>query len=273
MPKRAFRAKTRVALPDESFEADCRQTLVNYIWINAVPDVYSPDGPMCSIPLQYVQRAVDNANNYPDISFKLWIDSRLVSDESRFWLASFLYDGLRQQNMEICDLRTLPEYARSRVFKRISPLPELRKHRGSVYVRADYARILVLKHCAKTCRDKRFLIYSDLDCKDIWARGVLSTLRVYGIAINHMGHSDSVSHGFIALDTANKTVMAPLDRLCRETASAANAGELGYMAFGAYLARIYPMYSENSPSIRHYLLPGVCHTLPPVPFLQQLKIN
>lgn len=136
------------------------QKIVNYVWINKSifpPKDTADKPPLCGIKLHEVERALSNAQKYPDAQFKIWVDWRYLDIMSRFLLESQVYfSGCG--NFQIHSLEKIPQYAMNTIFKPNSGIKLLAK--------VDYARLLVLDHVLESNQDA-FVYYSDMDCEDV----------------------------------------------------------------------------------------------------------
>lgn len=134
--------------------------IVNYTWINDEVFSVSDDrrAPLCGIPLNYIERAIANAQKYPDATFNIWIDRRYLEDTpSEFLLQSFLFAS-DCPNVKIRDLNEISDYAKADLFDPSSGV--------SIWHRADLARILTVRHTLQE-NPARTSIYADFDIEDI----------------------------------------------------------------------------------------------------------
>ena len=262
---------------DKAVDFGNDRPLINYMWINRAKAATNPDGPMCAIGLQYIERAVENGNRYPQADFKLWIDKKLLDDSTHFWLGSFLYERMKHGNIEICDLQTIPDYANDPLFVPIGPsgsTDDDKKLTLNVYIRADYARILILDHCLKTYGDRSRFIYSDIDSEDIHLFRASNIMDRRGIVINDMGSHSVVSHGYIGLAAKNRKIQAHFKELKECTRMAAYGDALGFRAFDAFLVRIgLPLERSREKIGIHRVLPRCGYRIAPDKDIQQLGIN
>ncbi|MCD8496642.1 MAG: hypothetical protein LRZ85_00250 [Alphaproteobacteria bacterium] len=133
-------------------------TVVNYLWINAVP--YAASGPgdsLCGVPLNALDKAYDNACRYPDTKFILWVDYSRMDQMSRFWVESHHY-VTAPGNIELRDLSKLPAYTDASA--------RLADDKSTTR-RPDLARLHVMQECLKTMKDKTYAMYCDLDVEDV----------------------------------------------------------------------------------------------------------
>lgn len=167
------------------------QYSVNYVFIcPRTPGKY--DGRVTRLPLHCFERMYENAARYPDAEFNLWLDFRQLKPIDHFFLASHRY-FFRDRAINICDLRTIPEYDGSPGFDIDSNI--------ALYARADCARILVLNYLSKSTDDtQKTMLYSDLDCEDIKIGDakVEDLLEAYGMIYGRSGRQ-MLCNGFIAI--------------------------------------------------------------------------
>ncbi|MCB1537943.1 MAG: hypothetical protein KDJ49_03065 [Alphaproteobacteria bacterium] len=249
--------------------------MVNYVWISELPAQDSETREnMCTVPLQHVHRAIENANRYPDADFILWLDNRLLDDLSRFWVASYIYQCSDHRNVILCDLNAIPAYSGEDLFKNTDHKGKNRSGAGSVYVRADCARILVLDHCLKQNRDRPFILYSDIDCPDLKLAEAGRVVQQHGVAINSLGRFFWItSHGYIALSPSRRDVGMLFPLLCDETIKAAQKGDLGDRAFSRFLNRLGHYAIINRRGIQLRALPPMRQNIEALPYLQLLGIS
>jgi len=225
------------------------RTLVNYIWINKDKSFTNFANPVCAIELANIKLALENAAKYPEADFNLWIDKKLLDNYSLIALKSFIKQFATYDNIKVRDLQGIPDYARDPFFTPASCTKEGylsayldRDLHGSVYARADYARILVLDHCMKTEPWRSNIIYTDIDCPDLRLPEVLPVMKEHGIAVYDMGHC--ISNGYIGV-AANKNDMKEQFKILKsKTRRAVHKGDLGYKAFQTFLEEINMPYSS-----------------------------
>ncbi|NBX65742.1 MAG: hypothetical protein EBQ96_01950 [Proteobacteria bacterium] len=249
--------------------------IVNYMWLNDVPEWQRRHVGTCSIPLEKLAFAIENANRYPEAKFKFWVDGGLIGPETRFWLASHLYATSRHQNIEICDLRSIPEYAADPLFAPQNCLAMTRSRAdfGSVYLRADAARVLILNHCHSKHKDQsKYIFYSDLDCPDLAINNAMNVMRRYGVVINDLGTTECVSHGYIGIDCDHPFVDLNIGRLAKYSVDAAKDRFLGDVALDKFLNAMHPNYMQRLP-IRISVLPQISFVMPHNNFFRALGVN
>lgn len=221
------------------------KALVNYIWINSKKAAYDHNNPVCAIEMAYIQRALDNANRYPEADFKLWVDKKLLDPYSLLCVESFINERAKNANVLIHDLQEIKDYAADEYFvppesTKKSSLSDTfnRSAPRNVYSRADYARILVLDHCMQTYPAYTQLIYSDIDCPNVRLPEAAQIIRAHGIAVYDMGGGGRISHGYIGIDPQHSGVKKHFPTLKSRTGSSAHYHLLGYVAFGEFLSNL-----------------------------------
>lgn len=217
--------------------------LVNYIWINAQPKaLIDLENPVCAIEMGNINRALKNANLYPEADFQIWVDKKLLDDYSLFCLDCFMREKARHGNITLHNLQDIPDYANDPYFVPSSTdkdylRDQFNNRSGSrnIYSRADLARILVLDHCMRSHPERNRIIYSDTDCHDISLPETLPIMSEHGVAIHDLD-SEWASHGYIGLATDNTNVREQFKTLKTNTQEVAHRRNgLGFMAFGLFL--------------------------------------
>lgn len=165
-----------------------RACILNYVWINKSPDKPRRESePLCTVPLHDFDKAIANAQRYPDAEVLLWVDFALLDDMSRFFVQGF--QASAPKNFKICDLNEITDsngvktYRNNNVFK-----PE---SGTSIACRADLARVLVVDHCFNQ-PNVIDVFYSDLDVDDTKLHDPksLSRLAEYGILVGQESKGD-----------------------------------------------------------------------------------
>ncbi len=229
---------------------------------------------MCAIGLEKIERVVANANQYQRADFKIWVDSKLLDDSTRFWLGSFVHNASKAKNIEICDLQSIPDYAEDPLFygQHVNKRSD-REGWGNIYSRADYARIIMLDHCVETEKSRSRIFYSDTDCQDIRLPEAMRIVDDFGIAIHGTGNL-TLSHGYIGLSNRDNEIKSGLKSLKADARVSAHAGQLGCNAFGVFLERLGLPHKTWMPLIGlKGLLPEIGYEMSANPVLKQLGIN
>ncbi|MCB1537944.1 MAG: hypothetical protein H6865_06750 [Rhodospirillales bacterium] len=250
--------------------------LVNALWLTEVSlsrDVAVGGAGVCGVPLENVDLFVKNANRYPSADFILWLDYKRINDNTRFWVGSFVYDRSLHGNIRICDLNSIPAYENEDTFSLEKPASSARASIGSVYVRADYARILVLDHCLCHTKDRAFIIYADMDCMDVDLNWAKETIAMHGIAAHDFGHG-RVSHAYIGLDPRDRLVRKWFPDLAVCALKDARSGYLGGDVFNMFVEALRADGRfDGLIQVRKKLLPPLGHRLDPLPRLMELGIS
>lgn len=246
--------------------------LVNYIWIHEKPAHKSLPRALSLFPLQAIERAIQNANRYKGADFKIWVDKKLSDDSSMFWLGSFVAAHAEHNNIKIENLQDIPAYATDQLFR----LPkkwiscESRISRKSVYIRADYARIIVLAHCLKQWPKRNYVLYADMDGLDLKLDETTKIMDRYGVAIHSQPH-ELVSHSYIGLHARTRRVRAQFQTLVEHSQKAAHADNLGYLAFGAFLDRLG--FTSKRSVIGRNIMPEPQTEIDVIPWTRDFGVN
>ncbi len=246
---------------------------IHQMWICMVRSDGGCSGIASSIPLQYVDRAIANANRYPQADFTVWYDGVVTDDLSRFWLGSLICADARHGNVRVRDLRDIPAYAAEPLFD-ARAVTDGRRDAGSVYLRADFARVMLLAYLARQGRH-RFAVYADMDCADVCVPEITDVMRAHGVVLNALSsaHAFRVSNGVIGLDLARPDMSAQLDRLVADTRTDIAEKSLADGAFVAFLTRLGGMDDAVFFKIQRALLPPVYADVPPNPLYRSLGIS
>ncbi len=220
------------------------RVLVNYLWINKDKSVLNLKKPQCAISMSHVQCAVVNANKYPEADIQIWVDKKILDDYSLFLLQSFIEEKSKHKNVTVCDLQSIPDYANDCYFVPLEPTEKgylndaySRVCLRNAYSRADYARILVLDHCLQVNAERPYIIYSDMDCKDLRLPEAKKVMQRYGIVIHDFGGGHA-SHGYIGLLPGDGKIEKHFPSLKSQAFDCAHQGSLGVRAFDNFLEAI-----------------------------------
>ncbi|MBK6896031.1 MAG: hypothetical protein IPH06_05510 [Alphaproteobacteria bacterium] len=128
--------------------------LVNYLWLDS-GERDPQSGYFLGVPASQLEQVLTNAQRYPEVDFKLWLDFSELEPGARQHLSENPHP-FTTSNLRIESLETIPDYL-------TNPLTQIDE---AVEVRSDMARLQVLSHTFKTT-DHRDIFYADCDCKDV----------------------------------------------------------------------------------------------------------
>ncbi|MBN8520441.1 MAG: hypothetical protein J0L77_00900 [Alphaproteobacteria bacterium] len=251
-------------------EQPSRKVIVNYLWINKNRPADEP-APLCSVPLESVHRALENANRYPNASFSLWLDPKTLDDSSRFFVASYIYAHSQHRNVNIQNLRDIPAYAGNPIFR-----PE-KNH--DIWARCDLARYLVLQHILNVMKPD-YAIYSDLDMKDVCIEEACRIMDVHGLAIAAYRHIEyglvfkGLENSYLAISRHVTQGIDTLNSLIEYGQRDAREGDNGYNSF-IYLVREHfdnSLETQQQAFVSCLTLPMGAR-LPERPEIQELGLN
>jgi|GEM_PF-6208393 len=233
-----------------------REALVNYVWIHAKADRRrDSSAPLCTVPTAHMETAVENANRYPNADFSIWIDSKLTGPSTLFWLQGYIYVMAKHRNVRVRDLQSIAHYRDDAFF--VPPAKVNSKQRAepqSPYLRADYARILVIENCLNHAHH-RFVFYSDFDCPDLRLNKTMACARVHGVVIHDIGDASLTSNGYIGVDRMHGRVGRLMGALRENTRAGVVARKLGYQALQAFVTGIHPDFARIRAKVMLPLLP------------------
>ncbi len=205
-----------------------RHVVVNYLWITQKRSEYEPV-PLCSMPLESLHRAIENANRYPNAFFSLWLDPKTLDDSSRFFVTSYIYAHAQHRNLNIQNLRDIPAYAENPIFN-----PD-KNH--DIWARCDLARYLVLAHVL-TMPMTDYAIYSDLDMKDVCVDEACRIMDIHGLAIAAYrdAHAnglvdEGLENGYLGVSRHAPRALTALGRLIQHVTEDAQRGYHGFNSF------------------------------------------
>ena len=253
-----------------------------HVWINKSEPDARQDTPECSVALQYIKNVVAVADGLKSADFYIGLDYEKLNARSLFWVHSYAYacmkDPSKPQNIFFEDLSKIPGYEgvpafrQDPIFRELASDTDTREAPGSVYVRADYARVLFMYHMMRTNPERRYLIYTDMDIKKFsWAR-MQRALDTYGICLHKAGRA-GVPNGLIGLNTSFGRVRRFAHWWLRQARVDATHGLCGYPILEAYIRKVLPGYRDRFANLAHFYLPDVGRTLKPDPALKELGIN
>lgn len=195
--------------------------VLNYVWINERPDDPNEEtGPLCSVPLHYLDRAFKNARRYPDAEVRLWVDMSMLNDMSRYFLNNHVY-SYAPPNVKMHDLHDIPAYHESSVFKAHEDV--------KIFMRVDIARLMALSHCFDDNQKTTTVFYADFDVKDV-ALDKYATWRAlnkYGISAGFDGE-EGLENSYIAVNRRNQSF---LQEIINITVNAAFSERNGFLIY------------------------------------------
>jgi hypothetical protein len=255
MVKNARQEFDGLGTPDQ---AQSDLPLVNFMWINRKKALTDFADPVCAVELANIKRALENANQYPEADFNIWVDKKLLDDYSLMALECFIDEFAGNGNVKLRDLQEITDYKNDDHFKpRYVSAHFNEVSERNIYSRADYARILVLDHCMETEPRRNRIIYSDIDCPDVRLDKTLPVIMNFGVVVGDI--SDGIlSHGYIGLATDEPDIRSQLKVLKLKAAAKAHGYHLGHMAVRDFLE------SLSMPFDRWYKKIAVSGLLPPV---------
>lgn len=165
--------------------------LLNYVWINktCLKSAGEPQEHLCGIPLNYLDKAYENARRYPDTPVNIWMDFDLMDASTRYFFETHAYLKA-PENVKMQDLRTIPAYMEHPVYQQ--------PHFGaSIWQKVDLARFLVLDHCAKQSPGKT-IFYADFDVEDVALdkKETHEKMDENGIVFGKLPKSEMITHYF-----------------------------------------------------------------------------
>lgn len=259
-----------------------KRPLFVHVCLNRGDALAVPDDPSRSSILPYIKNIVERAGEHGGIDFVIGLDMKTLDPVSCFWVHAYAYVCAKSpahlNNLTFFDLRKipsyegLPSYMHEPVFNQLASSTEQREALGSVYSRADYARVLMLYHAMKTNPDRRYIVYTDSDLRKFsWSR-MQRSLDSYGICLHNAGVC-GVSNGLMALNMSFGRVRRFFPWLLRATHRHAKAGLCGYKPFEVYLEKVLPQHGQKYPDTRHFYLPPVGRSMRVDPLLRDLRIR
>ena len=208
--------------------------LVNYVWLNAEPDV--PDRVAeSSVPLRYLDEAYANARRYPAVRFKIWFDESMLDARTRRCVGDH-----RQRrapaNIAFSDLNQIPAFRAEPIFADAA--------RTDIWARVDYARLLVLDH-ALASEPETYVVYADFDIPRLHLRAARKKMEAHGVvlvtggAIRHWPpclnrRRADLQNSYLGFQKAQDGP-EKLAALLRVTRVAALAGQNGFAALSTQL--------------------------------------
>lgn len=171
-------------------------TILNYIWISPNISKTIPQS-LCSVPLHYMDMAFQNAQRYPDASFRIWFDFSLLDASSIYFVKSH-FSIFAPENITLHDLSDrksgIPFYRDEKYFA-----PNMDRDNSGIWARVDLARLVVLQHCFQTTPAEN-VFYADFDTDDVDLdkRRVRSRLNKYGVVVART-RKDCFENNFIGL--------------------------------------------------------------------------
>lgn len=163
--------------------------VLNYVWLNKNRDLPSDndDAPLCSVPLNYLDKAYENAKRYADTPVQLWVDFGVLDDSSRYFVETHHYLNA-PSNASLKDLRDIPAYAAHPAYSEES--------KASIWNKVDLARFLVISHeLDNPLREQVFYSDFDIDDADLDNPKTQERLNDTGMAFAELERGEMVTHG------------------------------------------------------------------------------
>lgn len=255
--------------PKSSEDCDPRDYRVkqslNYVWINKKP-FDSRENELCGVPLKYLDKAIENANRYPDAQVNIWLDFNLLDASSLFFVSSHGYIFAdKPSNIAFRNLHEIRSYTRNPIFN-----PE-RDRFQNVWARVDYARLLVLRHVLADDR-VRDAFYSDFDVDDVKIENnhLVQCMEKFGLIFGAHKRGGR-ENGFLGIRANEPTGF--LQKLIKDTLKMARDGEDG---FGVYTCAVYDWERKAGASqydAQHKVLDECGKVLPDNALYMETAIN
>lgn len=245
-----FNDEAHADRPHNELSSHC---IVNYIWINAnlFEASHQEKGPICGVPLHYIDLALVNAKRYPDAYFQIWIDPRFLEGSLTVDIVRNHLKSSGCKNVQLRDLGDVPYYSTSPYFATGTDTP--------VWHRADIARLMVTEQTLYDYPDC-VAIYSDFDVADISLNSerFVQTLDHFGFAL---GAPKSFNHecpenGYFAF-TRHFDAKQLLETMLHNAYEATGTGSVQYErndVFNAYLSAAIDYFKEHGQSMTDCLL-------------------
>lgn len=139
------------------------QYCVNYIWIGKTAD--PAEKSLCSVPLKLLDKAYENARQYPKAKFLIWVDKSMIDPLSDFFVLSHGYLSA-PENIEFRNLREVETINELDFFNKGCDEDIERFRKANIWGRVDLARLLVLQHQLLDEPDL-FQLYTDFDIPNV----------------------------------------------------------------------------------------------------------
>ena len=205
---------------------------VNYVWINkdcpaglkAKPSSGCDEKqPSCSVPLNHLDKAYENAKRYPAADFTIWYDKAMMDPLSEFFMISHSYLNA-PSNVVFKDLRMLGTYNALDVFNVYEP--------KDIWARVDLARLLVLQHGLNQTKTRDYQLYSDFDVEDVRLNSthMQYSLRDEGLFLGATLEHNMLENGYMCFDK-NAGAAYLKDRLIPSTLDTSNRNENGWRVY------------------------------------------
>ncbi len=129
----------------------------NLLWLT--PRFATPSEPFRQpIPAKTLENMIRIAQKNPAANVRLWVDSKRMSDSQMEWLRRIGREN-STSNLQLLDLRTIPEYDENYLFQQEDMSPNWRDNKHSaIWRQVDAAKLFV---CLQGDYDQVF--YSDTD--------------------------------------------------------------------------------------------------------------
>lgn len=239
------------------------EDILNYVWINKEPFDPMPSGVSCGIPLHYIDRALENASLYPDVSTNIWIDFRYLDLTSIHIVKAHILTHMPHSNVRIQDLSQLKNYCHSRY----------RDERADIWNRVDFARFVVVKHCLDMTQAKR-VFYSDFDCENVSLNStkLSQALQQYDLAFAEQDNVKMPSHAFIGTQRSGRS-QSVIEKIIQEMNDAFETGIPASTVFEQTLGNLYKNQPCALRNLKAVKLPDVKEVFSPNPKYVDCGLN
>ncbi len=256
--------------------------VLNYVWVNKQslnmigPQKQEDAELQCGVPLNYFDKAYNNARLYPDTEVKIWLDDKLLDEQSRFFLQSHAYLNA-PENVSLHDLREIPAYDAHPAYAENSTT--------NIWNKVDLARFLVLSHeLDDAAREQVFYADFDIDDADLDNPKTQERLNEIGMAFAELekgemlGHGiyNTVQHAYVAMNQSRKAFLD--EKMLPDMSKAAekNHRVCSYI-FRALYWEVYDMprdvgRPEMSRIFTNVVVPPIKSKIPANPVYEGLKL-
>ena len=163
-------------------------SIVNYAWYSRYSDADIALKSVFNVMAPHdLAKILINANRYPDVEFRLWIDSQRAAPNTMACLQDFFDQASQHQNIEVYDAQTIPTYGDITA----SAFNTTQTQENKLWRFVDILKLAITEHCYETTNANN-IFFADLDIDDVMVESAqtLDSLEAYGFVTGGFHRSD-----------------------------------------------------------------------------------
>lgn len=241
---------------------------LNYVWINKERFEPKAEGPLCGVPLNMVDKAIQNAKNYPKASVNLWVDASLLDDASMTLLVSHIYIA-GAANIKVRDLAEISGFVKCKPLFDPAFLPDKsdifsiqpQRYGDNIWGRVDLARVMAIHQ--SLAEGAKYAFYADFDIEETFLddpmmhRVLMQYDMVFGATRDRQPIIENSYFGFASAPH----ILNALGQLVVDTARDVSRGYNGYESYYRMAREFAKSQGFEEDFIKHLGFPAVGHPM------------